>query len=467
MKISGHTRSGAFCIFAFLVVSFLVFRTGLPKFPNLLLYNPINLYALHFLGLFWGIFFLSGSIILTLLISLSLSLSNLANILLLILLFLIANSNRKKIEYYARMNEVAIEEVKENTNLLASEYSRHRQENQALERKLKRYLSLQDITAVLSATFSIGEVSRILVDKPFEIIGKSNAALFFGVDTERQELALFAARLDGGFEKIKEKKGDLFDQWVLKQRQCLLVEDIKKDFRFNVEGSDILSKRFRSLIACPLIANKKVIGIIRLESKIPGNFITDDLRLLDIISDIGAVSVQNAQFYKMQFDLAITDSLTGLSLRRYFLERLDEELQRSLRIDQDCSLLMLDIDNFKNYNDNYGHAAGDIVLKKIAEILKPLREEGAIVSRYGGEEFGIILPQTAKDEGWKIAEGIRKDIKAKEIFLRKEATRLTVSIGVAACPKDAKFCEDLIMKADEALYKAKRQGKDQVVLYGV
>lgn len=468
MKISGSMkRSGALTLLVFLTVSFLIFRTDLPRPPNLLLYNLINLFALHFLGSFWGVFFLSASLILTTLISFSLNLSYLMNLPLMLFLFFIADSQRKKNEYYCRMNEMVAEEIKGNINLLASEYSKHRQESSALEKKLERYTSLRNITAVLSSQFCIEEIAKILVDKSSTIIEKSEACLFFLVDTEKQELALLSAKIDGSSEKIKEKKGDLFDQWVFKQHQRLLVEDIKRDFRFNIEDPNKLQRKFRSLVVCPLVGEKKVIGIIRLESRLPGNFTADDLRLLDIISDLGAVSIQNAKFYKKTFELAITDSLTGLYLRRYFLERLNEELKRALHTEQNCSLLMLDIDNFKNYNDLYGHAAGDIVLKKIADVLNLFKAEGDIVSRYGGEEFSIILPQTTKKEAKEKAEALQKKIKDLEIFLRRERTKITVSIGVATFPQDAKFWEDLIMKTDEALYKAKRQGKDQVAIYEV
>jgi len=123
---------------------------------------------------------------------------------------------------------------------------------------------------------------------------------------------------------------------------------------------------------------------------------------------------------------------------------------------------MIDIDNFKSYNDNYGHVAGDIVLKVLSKVLEGFSDRG-IVCRYGGEEFSMLLPETSKRKARIVAEDIRKTIKEEVIDLRRTKTNVTVSIGVASFPQDAKVTDELILKADERLYKAKREGKDRVV----
>jgi diguanylate cyclase (GGDEF)-like protein len=207
----------------------------------------------------------------------------------------------------------------------------------------------------------------------------------------------------------------------------------------------------------------KVIGILRLENSRPYNYTSEDLRLLDIICDIGAVSLQNAALYKETLALAIRDGLTGLFLRRYFLDRLKEELPHCLRNNSSCSFLMIDVDNFKNYNDEYGHTAGDMVLKAISKVLLNFVDSG-IACRYGGEEFSILLPDASKKEAICIADNIRKAVKKEDIELRRVKTHITVSIGVAAFPEDAKIQDELIMKADERLYKAKREGKDRIIM---
>ncbi len=448
---------------SFIIVSYLAFRTGLPKLPNIFLYNLIIISSLHELGYNRSLFFLGASIFLTILISLSAPFFYVWNVPVFFITFLIADNEIKKHNYHSRIVETRIEEIRENINVLENEHAKHKKETVSLEKKEERYNSLKDIVSVLNSTLSLEDVVKKIMDNVFNIVGKSDSGLLFLVDTAKQELRLALSRNKTFPEKIKTKKGDILDDWVFKQRQVLLVEDIKKDFRFSEDKFNGYERLFRSVISCPLMEGHKVIGILRLENSKPYNYTSEDLRLLDIICDIGAVSLQNAALYKETLDLAIRDGLTGLFLRRYFLDRLKEELSHCLRNNSSCSFLMIDVDNFKNYNDEYGHTAGDMVLKSISKVLLNFVDSG-ISCRYGGEEFSILLPDTSKKEALRIADNIRKAVKKEGIELRRVETHITVSIGVAAFPEDAKVQDELIMKADECLYKAKKEGKDRVIM---
>jgi len=458
---AGKIKIGIFSVVSFVVVSYLVFRSNLPKNPTIFLYNLVIIISLQGLGFYRGLFFLGGAIFLTILISLGVDFQYVWNVPVFFVIFLIVDDQIKKRNYYTRIIETRIEEVSENTNLLANEHGRHKRDALSLAKKEERYKLLKAVTSVLSSTLSIDKVGIYILNSALNIIGKSESALLFLVDTKEQEMNLFVSRTGSG-DKVKAKKGDVLDEWVFKERQCLLVEDIKKDFRFSEERLKEYPRIFRSVISCPLIEEKKIIGIVRLEHPRPYNYTSEDLRLLDILCDLGAASLQNAEYYKQTLELAIRDGLTGLYLRRFFLERLREEISRSLRSDLDCSFLMIDIDNFKSYNDNYGHVAGDIVLKVLSKVLEGFSDRG-IVCRYGGEEFSMLLPETSKRKARIVAEDIRKTIKEEVIDLRRTKTNVTVSIGVASFPQDAKVTDELILKADERLYKAKREGKDRVV----
>jgi diguanylate cyclase (GGDEF)-like protein len=178
---------------------------------------------------------------------------------------------------------------------------------------------------------------------------------------------------------------------------------------------------------------------------------------------LGAIAIENAQFYERIENLATHDSLTGLLLRRYLLERLAQEVTRELRLKRELSFLMIDLDHFKQYNDNFGHAAGDIVLRTVGMILTEMFSvPGNIVCRYGGEEFTVLLPDCPKAKAIELAENFRKKVEGQTIILRRENTNITVSIGVATFPGDAQIKEDLIQQADLALYRAKKQGRNRV-----
>lgn len=169
--------------------------------------------------------------------------------------------------------------------------------------------------------------------------------------------------------------------------------------------------------------------------------------------------------YEMVEKMAITDSLTGLYVRRYFYERLSEELMRSKRHGFNLALLMIDIDDFKRCNDTYGHLVGDAVLKEMARIISENVREIDIVARYGGEEMSIVLPETAAEKAFVAAERLRKRIDENVFKAYDEKLNLTVSIGVAIYPQDGADIDSIIEKSDQALYAAKKSGKNLVRAY--
>jgi diguanylate cyclase (GGDEF)-like protein len=335
----------------------------------------------------------------------------------------------------------------------------------ALEEKISNYRSLEKLIGELNSSLSLDKTINTPIDWVFMLVAqKQGTAILYLMDNRKQKLEIFTTRKEDSRVVIKTKEGDIFDQWVLRHNTDLLVEDTKKDFRFDLEK--IAQDEFRSLgsiISAPLIRGSNFLGILRLENFSAGKFNLDDLRLLRNIADLGAVAVENASLYQHTEELAIKDGLTGLYLRNYLSERMEEELKRAQKTNQPISFLMIDIDHFKIYNDKFGHIAGDIVLKNIAKTLKESFEpKDNIASRVGGEEFGLLLIGKDKKEAKKIAEELRKKIHSEKLILRRKETSITVSIGVASFPIDASSKEDLINQADTALYKAKKSGRNCV-----
>jgi diguanylate cyclase (GGDEF)-like protein len=182
-----------------------------------------------------------------------------------------------------------------------------------------------------------------------------------------------------------------------------------------------------------------------------------ELDLLGLLGDQLAIAVQNARDYREKLEQAIRDPLTGLYNRRFFYEALEKETQRSARYGTTASLVLFDVDNFKSINDTLGHGAGDDVLRKIGEIVGGLIRPTDSFARLGGEEFGLLLPETGQLDALLTAERLRTGIaRTKNLADR----RVTVSGGVACCPADAATLEELERRADAALYWAKRNGKN-------
>ncbi len=352
-----------------------------------------------------------------------------------------------------------IEKLDEDTTILSSTSRDKEKIIKALQIKLDRYSVLKDVAVALTTVLSVDDVKSIIVDRSLNTIGKDSRVLVFLVNTEKQELSLSASH---GSLKSKAKKGDFFDQWVFRHRKSLIIEDIGRDFRFPDEEVKEGKEMFKSLIATPLVSGNKILGIIRMDADKEFAFTQDDLRLLNIIAGLGSVALQNALLYSKTQELAIHDGLTGLFVRRVFMERLQEEIKRGLRAKHPFSLLMIDIDHFKNFNDQYGHTSGDLVLKHITKIVTFVVGENGIVARYGGEELAVLLFGMDKKRAHEEAEDIRALVEKRPIMLRRKESHATVSIGVSTYPDDALFKEDIIRVADERLYKAKRKGRNKV-----
>jgi diguanylate cyclase (GGDEF)-like protein len=231
-----------------------------------------------------------------------------------------------------------------------------------------------------------------------------------------------------------------------------------------------IEEGIRSLIAVPLVIHKRTIGVLYLDDFKPREFFDEKLELLSILSSFATMSIDHARLHEKTQQLACTDGLTGLYNHRQFKKIFVDEVVRANRYNKTLSIILLDVDDFKKFNDTYGHPTGDIVLQETANLLKELLRDCDTLYRYGGEEFVAILPETPLPEAIKVAQRIRIFVETESPGFLTGITKthgITVSIGVAALPDNGQDAGSLLQSVDDLMYQAKRDGKNKVYYNGL
>jgi diguanylate cyclase (GGDEF)-like protein len=247
---------------------------------------------------------------------------------------------------------------------------------------------------------------------------------------------------------------------ILAEGKPFIVEDTATAPLFNNPPG--LIEGIRSLVAVPLKIQEKTVGVLYLDDFAPRTFPEERLRLLPILASFAAMSIDNARLHEQMHAFACTDGLTGLYNHRQFKLMIKDELGRAARYQKPLSLVMFDIDDFKKFNDTYGHPNGDKVLEAVAEILRESVREYDLTFRYGGEEFIVILPEADLEMALVAAERARRAIEVESACCLQgiAAHGVTVSVGVATYPRDAGDAEGLFKTVDDLLYRAKALGKN-------
>ena len=357
------------------------------------------------------------------------------------------------------------EELEGKVNLQTEQNAEGLVGNVALKEKITRYSSLKKVVEAINQEFDPDAVCGHLCSSAFSMVAQEKGTcILYTADRQSHTLHMFKVCKEDPKLIIKAKQGDIFDQWVLMHMSALHISDIRTDFRFDLDTVTVPDSRaVGSLISAPLVSGGRFLGMLRLDHPEAGFYTLDDLRFLTAMCDLGALALENAFLYRDTQELAVTDGLTSAFTKGHFLELLKLECRRSLRSTKPFTLLMLDIDYFKRYNDSFGHIAGDIVLKNLCSRIEGmLRERGALLARFGGEEFCVILPGADRALGLETAELLREQIEREKIILRRKATGVTVSIGCAVFPQDGSDETELLLKVDKAMYAAKQGGRNRV-----
>lgn len=330
---------------------------------------------------------------------------------------------------------------------------------------------IQDISKDITATLEPRDLFPQIMDAFVRAGNVSKGSIMLMNDeTQTLEIKAGVGLSPHAYELVRPKLAEGVAGVVAATCESILIDDISKEKHLYLDFVSASKKpRPKEMLLClPLIFKGHVLGVVSLDKTLGGKkFSAYDRRILSILANQAAVAIQNARLYEN----AISDGLTELYIHKYFHHRLEREMERARRFGQPLHLIMFDIDHFKNFNDVYGHQVGDAALVHLAKILKDTMRLSDVLARYGGEEFAVILIPDPKTEqtaavAKSIAERLRKNVESTPLVLKNRKLKITISIGVASWLGEKKVDKDkLIKKADDALYRAKRDGRNRVCVW--
>jgi diguanylate cyclase (GGDEF)-like protein len=338
-----------------------------------------------------------------------------------------------------------------------------------LKRTVDELQALNDIGRALTSTLDLPEVLRLVLGRAQDLLRVARISLLL-LDEKSRELRFEVASGPGAdrLASLRLPLGEGIAGWVASSGQPVLVQDASRDPRYAPRFDALSGQVTRSLIAVPLVSKGRTLGVIEVmagdgERELTG----EDLLTVRTLADHAALAIENAQAFERIRDLTIVDDHTGLFNARHLHRVLETEVVRSERYGRPFSLVFIDLDRFKAVNDTHGHQAGSAALREVGEVLRAGLRETDVPTRYGGDEYVILLPEADREQAMGVAERLRAAI-AAHVFLadRGLQVRLTASLGVATWPVDGRRADELLGRADAAMYLVKGASRDAVAHAG-
>lgn len=330
-----------------------------------------------------------------------------------------------------------------------------------LDKKVYDLFTLFNIGKELNSTLALDQILKITSLTCMGQLGITTMAIMTLDNREGAKMSIIYEKRMRDKQEINKTFVfcDEFMNLMHQAEQPLLVSDLVSKPEFSKELEYFTTLKINMFT--PLTVKKNVIGMLMMGRKLSQEeFSQGEKDFVMTLGSLSAIAMENARLY----ELAITDAMTKLYLKRYFQLRLDDELKRAERYHGKVSLLMTDIDHFKSVNDTYGHTKGDEVLIAVAKAIKDNFRDVDIPARYGGEEFCVLMPEVAKEDALIAAERLRKTLEKSPRKLGNDVKVITISIGIAEFPRDGKTPMELIEAADAALYRSKESGRNRTTL---
>lgn len=337
-----------------------------------------------------------------------------------------------------------------------------------LRNQANRLAVVYDVGKAISRTIEIDDLLELIYEQLSRVIPSD--AYFVALYLPEEDALDLRMLIDNGkrFPPQKIPAGQGLSSWIIETHQPLLIKDLEEEMDSLpiepiVVGEDKITP---SWLGVPLIIEEDLIGILAVACYQPHAYDENDQSLLEQIAQQAALSIKNARHHMEVERQAKLDSLTQVYNHGYFIEVLYREAKKAKEKDTPLSLIMLDIDHFKQYNDTYGHVVGDQVLKLTVQAMKEHIKSTDAVGRWGGEEFGIALPNANIEQAEMVAQRIRKTLAELPLYDTQgdPIPKPTVSQGIATLPDHTQDTDELIIIADRALYRAKEKGRDQVLI---
>ena len=325
-------------------------------------------------------------------------------------------------------------------------------------RKREQELSLiNQLAGVISSSLNIQEVYAAFAGELQDVVEADYTAICLIEDNEIYFAAVSSEVGSTWHTGQKIPLAGTTVEWVSLNKRSFYERDLSQNRRFWT-GEDHAKRGIKSMLSVPLVNKGAVIGVLLVGSMKPAAYTPEQTILLEHLASQIAAPIENSRLFTKSEEIARIDGITELFNRRHFDERMREEIDRHSRYGDILSILLMDLDNFKKYNDTFGHLAGDRLLVQVAGIIKSCIRSSDQAFRYGGDEFAVILPHSSTMDSFSVAERMRENI--AEVMSARQLD-LSVSIGVASWPGDGTTLDELCYAADMALYYAKRTGQNR------